>query len=61
MVKTIVMVRNVEDRVHLTRIRGEVPLHIDLVEKVINRCTQRGINVDCDTLIDTVIAKGTVI
>lgn len=58
MFKTIVLARRVEDRVHLTQIRGEVPLHIDLVDKIINRCVQRGVSVDCDTLIDSVIAKG---
>ncbi len=58
MLKTIVMVRRVEDKLHITQLKDEVPLHIDLVERVINRCTQRGIIVDCDTLIDSVIAKG---
>ncbi len=58
MVKVIVLARQVGNRLHLTELKDEVPMHIDLVERVINRCTQRGIVIDCDTLIDSVIAKG---
>ncbi len=52
--KTLFLQRHKEGRIHNTCLRAEVPLHIDIIEKLYFRCLAQGVNVDIDRLIDTV-------
>lgn len=53
MLKTITLIREVKGRKHKTILREAVPLHIDILEKLFNKCLRKGLIIDINNLIDT--------
>ncbi len=58
MMRVVVLARRINDRLHLTELKGEVPMHADLVDALLTRCIQRGVNVDPEEIGDSILAKG---
>lgn len=56
-IKTIILQRNVNGRVHQSTLRRRVHMHIDIIAELIQRCINHHVNVDVDALIDNVTDK----
>ena len=57
MVKTIVLKRIINGRIHKSIIRREAIMHMDIIDAIIARCIELDVYVDVDTLIDDVVDR----
>ena len=57
MVKTITLKRIVNGKSHISRLKRDVHVHIEILEILINRCIRRGILLDIDSLINTLTGR----
>lgn len=57
MTKTITLIRQIKGREHKTILKEDCSLHVDILEKLFNKCLSRGIMIEIDDLIDTIIRR----
>ena len=58
MIKWIRLEREVNGKKHVTILKDDVCLHVDLLWQLIDRCIHKGILIDPDQLINSLTCKG---
>ena len=53
----ITLERKVNNRIHRTILRGSVHLHVELMDKLIDRCTKRIPNINIEDLFEQITEK----
>lgn len=54
---TIILERKKQDKIHRTVLRGNVRLHCELAEQLVDRCVRRGVVIDPDEIFGEIVEK----
>ena len=61
MKKILILEREVNGRIHRTKLADECPLHCDIISRLAKKCFQQNILIDVDELFNQIVSKKTVI